>query len=433
MALKHTVEELVLKNGARGLIIHVPDTTVVSYEINFRAGNQYASSVEKQQTAHIMEHMVFGATKSIGSSEEFSRQFTKNGAYYNATTYQRNMTYQSEAAYMEWDRILELQKMAICEPLFTEDILNTEKSNVREELTGQESSYYRLLWQRIYRDMGGTLLTDTEKKATIDAVTLQDIIDHHARTHTTANMRFCFAGNLASHREQIIETLESWPLPRGKELPLHPEELRSSKPRRVFRKDTPSSDVALHMILNREFSLEEMIAMNRLNHILTGSFHSRIFGAARTRGLSYGVYSGTDTGAEGVTRWEISAQVSAKNAGALYGLIAEELKKVSEGDIHNDELDEAKLYAMGDYQFKGQRVRDLGKWYGSDYFDDLLIDPVDDLPGHIERVTVEKMAELTKEFLEHGEWAVGAVGTISEAELNAINKQLAPIFTTEVQ
>ena len=36
--MKHYVDEIVLQNGARGLLIHVPDATVMDVYINFRAG-----------------------------------------------------------------------------------------------------------------------------------------------------------------------------------------------------------------------------------------------------------------------------------------------------------------------------------------------------------------------------------------------------------
>ncbi len=36
--MKHTVSELVLPNGMQGLIIHIPDAQVMTYELNFRAG-----------------------------------------------------------------------------------------------------------------------------------------------------------------------------------------------------------------------------------------------------------------------------------------------------------------------------------------------------------------------------------------------------------
>ena len=36
--MKHSVEEIILKNGAKGLFVHVPDATVLDVYLNFRAG-----------------------------------------------------------------------------------------------------------------------------------------------------------------------------------------------------------------------------------------------------------------------------------------------------------------------------------------------------------------------------------------------------------
>ena len=47
------------------------------------------------------------------------------------------------------------------------------------------------------------------------------------------------------------------------------------------------------MMIPRELSDEEVTAMNALNHILTGTMSSRIFGAARKKGLAYGIFSDT--------------------------------------------------------------------------------------------------------------------------------------------
>ena len=140
MPLPHTVEEIVLKNGIRGLLIDVPGSSVVNYEIHFLAGNHYSPSPEVQQTAHLMEHLAFGGTKEFPTQEQFSQEFTKNGAYHNAGTAEYEMSYYADCALMEWDRILDLQKSAITEPLFTEEILQAEKGNVREELTGQANN-----------------------------------------------------------------------------------------------------------------------------------------------------------------------------------------------------------------------------------------------------------------------------------------------------
>ena len=42
--MKHTVEEIRLKNGARGLLIDVADATVMSFQFQFRAGSRYVDN-----------------------------------------------------------------------------------------------------------------------------------------------------------------------------------------------------------------------------------------------------------------------------------------------------------------------------------------------------------------------------------------------------
>ncbi len=61
--MKHIVEEITLKNGAKGLFIHVTDATVMSLEINFRAGD-FLTPPKKWETAHLMEHLLLGANKT---------------------------------------------------------------------------------------------------------------------------------------------------------------------------------------------------------------------------------------------------------------------------------------------------------------------------------------------------------------------------------
>ena len=64
MPLKHSVHEVSLKNGAKGIIVDVPGTTAVSYQFHFRAGNEYVADKKREQTAHIMEHLAFGQMQS---------------------------------------------------------------------------------------------------------------------------------------------------------------------------------------------------------------------------------------------------------------------------------------------------------------------------------------------------------------------------------
>ena len=99
--MKHTVEEIRLSNGARGLLIDVPDATVMNFEFQFRAGNRFTRSKDIYETAHIMEHMAFGANAKYKDEHEFEAEFTKNGAYHNAFTSDVSMVYAAECADFE--------------------------------------------------------------------------------------------------------------------------------------------------------------------------------------------------------------------------------------------------------------------------------------------------------------------------------------------
>jgi predicted Zn-dependent peptidase len=69
--VKHTVQEIELKNGARGLLIDVPGATVMSFQFHFRAGNRFARDKSVEQTAHIMEHMAFGANSKYKDAHAY--------------------------------------------------------------------------------------------------------------------------------------------------------------------------------------------------------------------------------------------------------------------------------------------------------------------------------------------------------------------------
>lgn len=422
MPLKHTVTELALKNGAKGLIIDVPGTTVVSYQFQFRAGNDYVTDPKKQQTAHIMEHMAFGANKKFGSVEAFSQEFSKNGAWSNAITWDRNMIYYANCALMEWDRILDLQQLSITQPVFKQNILDAEKGNVREELVGNANNHTRVMWERIYRAKGEPSALDVEKIKTINNVTLNDIRRHHDTTHTLHNMRFIIAGDLEKHHAEIEKNLENWQLTPGEALPAKTYSLHSARPLSILRTDMSNIRFGISISLNRHFAEDEQTAMGALNHILNGTFHSRIWGKARVRGLCYSMGSSTSTDIDGVTNWEFYGQVANENATPLFELITTQLKKVGQGEITDQELEEAKQYALGGYQMRAQTVGDLASWY-SDYFDDGKIDYITDSPMMIQQTQLKTITSLAQEFMEQGNWVLGTIGnmpTEKTEELSAI-------------
>jgi predicted Zn-dependent peptidase len=428
--MNHTVEEVKLKNGAKGLFINIPGATVMSMQFQFRAGSRYAKDKDIEQVAHIMEHMAFGANAQFKSEHAFESEFTKNGAYHNAYTSDLSMVYEADCADFEWDRILELQKVSMCQPKFNATELEAEKGNVRSELTNYLNDHHRILWPRVQQLLGEDVLTYRQAISTIANVTLADIREHHRRTHTTNNMRFVIAGKLRGRKSEILRQLEAFELPTGERFEVPRDELKSAHPALIRRKDATNLTFGFTLSVPRELSDEELDAMHNLNHILTGTTHSRIFGKARAKGLAYSVGSYTGAGFYD-SAWDISGQVNHDTAPALFDIIATEIKAVLDGKLTDDEIDAAKSFGLGRYQMGAQTVSQISGFYTNRYFADDFIKDYTKVPDLIRRVTREKIMATTQSFVDANTWVLAAVSSGDREEIVELGDKLTGLFKSE--
>ncbi|HJM04301.1 MAG TPA: pitrilysin family protein [Candidatus Saccharimonadaceae bacterium] len=428
--MHHTVQEVRLKNGARGLLINVPGATVMSMQFQFRAGNRYAKSKDIQQVAHLMEHMAFGANARFKSEHDFESDFTRNGAYHNAYTSDLSMVYEADCADFEWDRILDLQKLSICQPKFNETELEAEKGNVRSELTNYLNDHHRILWPRVQQLLGEDVLTFRQALATVNNVSIADVREHHRRTHTTKNMRFVIAGKLRGRKAEIIRQLEAFGLPEGERFEVPKDELSKGAPTIIRRKDASNMTFGWTLSIPRELTDEELDAMHSLNHILTGTTHSRIFGKARAKGLAYSVIGYTGAGTYD-SAWDITGQVNHETAPDLIEIIAKELKAVLDGKISDKEIEAAKSFGLGRYQMGAQTVSQISSFYTNRYFSDDFIKDYNKVPESIKRVTREKMIATAQSFIDANTWVFAAVSDGDKEEVVQLSERLGKLFKSE--
>ena len=78
--MKHSVEEVKLKNGAEGLLIDIPNASVMTTRVHFRGGMRYAKNPSVYEIAHVVEHLSFGANAKYKDEKAYEAEFTKNGA-----------------------------------------------------------------------------------------------------------------------------------------------------------------------------------------------------------------------------------------------------------------------------------------------------------------------------------------------------------------
>jgi len=426
--MQHEVSEFILKGGGRGLIVDVPSAPVMSAQFHFRAGNRFVRQAdEKWETAHIMEHMAFGANNGFKSGSDYDTVFTENGAYHNAWTSDTAMCYVAECANFEWERILNLQRSAICDPKFTEDEFAAEYSNVKSELTGYLSKADRVLWPKLAQAIGENTLTYQERLELMPNVSVKDIREHYARTHTSGNLRFVVAGDFTGHLGKLREILNSFDLGEGDRPPLPVDEMHSFQPFVVRRKDVPDITFGWTMNLPRRLSDDEDAAMEALNHILNGTLHSRIQGEARTKGLVYGIWSDISDG-EHNSAWDFGAAVEADKLDKLFNLIAHEIKRVQDGDLSEAEIESAKQYALGRWQIGIQTVGQLNNWLAERYFFDGRIEDFAQQPVRIRKISKNRIVDTARQFFTSGAWGIGLYVNTEKATAEMVHEKLATLF-----
>jgi predicted Zn-dependent peptidase len=425
--MKHTVTQIELNNGAKGLLVNVPGATVMDFEFNFRAG-EYLVDRAKWEVPHLMEHVLLGANDMIPKARLFQAEFEKNGAGNNASTGLYHITYEAECADFEWQRILELMITAISKPLFLRDEYKAEYGNVKDELTARSNNHFRTLSLTLREAHKLLAMTDRERLRQIKNVKLKDIVEHYQRTHTTSNLRFVIAGNLVGRTPAIKKMLENFGLPKGRSFLELPDERPANLPAPVFvaRPSVKNLYFELETFALTRFEDEEMDALELVNGMLTATLYSRILGEARERGLVYSMGSGIDI-MKDVTGWWFSAQVISRNAPALFDIICRELSRVRSGDISPEDLESAKQYWLGRHQRSAQTVAGTMAGYTGRYYFDEVVNDYDAIPERIKAVSAERIKQASERMFSDKIGGLGVLGGASRS------KELANQLCQQVQ
>lgn len=427
--MKHVVTEVTLTNGAQGLLIHVPGASVMSFDINFRAGD-FLCPPDKWETAHLMEHLLLGANERIPRARAFQAEFEKNGAYSNASTSSYDITYEAECADFEWPRVTDLLLTAISKPLFLEDEFKAEYGNVREEMTGRANNHFRHLSLALREAYGYYIRTDQERLKLMRNVTVDDVREHYAKTHVTNNMRFVISGKLTAARQaRLLRMLEAMPLPKGRTRIALPDEKPKglTEPLYVQNRTVDNIHFYLDMFVPRRLEESEADALGLVNTMLTETLHSRILGEAREKGLVYGM-SSNYLQTKCATNWWFGSQVTAENAPALFTIIAHELQAVSRGDITATDISAAKQYMLGRFQRSAQTVGGVAAGYTGRYFFDDIVEDYYAIPQRIEAITSEQIVAIAQEFFAQKTYGLGFLGTAPKDLRLQLNNILCPLW-----
>lgn len=427
--MKHSVSEIKLRNGAKGLLINIPDASVMTFDFNFRAG-EYLVSESKWEVPHLMEHVLLGANELIPKARDFQAELEKNGAYSNATTGVYDISYEAECADFEWDRVLGLILIAISKPLFLQEEFIAEFGNVQEEMAARSNNHFRRLSLEMRSSLGLIAKSDFERLELMNNVKVEDLKAHYKMTHHLPNMRFVIAGDLNPTRKATLtKLLEAIELPsEGERFDLpHENPKKLIKPVYIANDTVENLYFYIDTFIKRRLNDPETDSLNLVNTMLTETLYSRILGTAREKGLVYSMNSGLSH-TRNASNWWFGAQVSDKNASNLMKIIVSELQKVLEGKISDAEIEATKQYSLGRFQRSAQTVGGTASGYAGRYFFDEAIDDYYRIPERIKAVTKKQIVDVAQSMFADSIWGFGVLGNCGEDFTEVLQAQLEPLW-----
>lgn len=425
--MKHTVEEVLLQNGAKGLFVHVPDATVLDVFINFRAG-EYLVERERWEAPHLMEHVLLGANDKFPRARDFQAEVEKNGAYSNASTDVYDIVYETECADFEWERVFNLLLLAITKPLFLQEEFDAEAGNVREELAARANNHFRQLGAATRKAYGLVAESDHTRLELMESVTLDDVRQHYRRTHTTDNLRFVIAGNIGRRKNTMVRLLEAIELPRGERFAMPDEIVRPlAKPVCITNDTVDTMYFYIDTFMNRRLEEREVDALGLVNAILTETLYSKILGTARERGLVYGMNSGYQQIKLSSNLW-FGSQVSVANVPALFDIVIEQLGNLCRGELGEADIAAAKAYAIGRFQRSAQTVSSTANGYTGRYFFDEFVDDYYKIPERIEAVSKQSIVDVTRSMFADSIGGLGLYGKCTPELAGQLNQQITELW-----
>lgn len=420
--MEHEVTEQILASGARGLVIHVPGTSVVNMEVEFSSGFMFGSKA-KFEVPHVLEHLMAG-------DGEFVIEAEKNGAYRNAMTNQYINGYVYECADFEKERILELMGRQLTHPKLTEAELEKETKAVAEELSRNLSNYPRLAyWNLAAHTMPKRSLQEGRRLKQLQKIALEDVASYYSLTHTHNNMRFYFAGDLPDGGRDLIARFDELikPLPQGQALktPAEPE-VKLSAPL-LIKKPIPQVYYFLQTYADG-LDYRQRLALGMLRALMTGGYRSWLFGPVRQRGLAYHVASSFWTD-EVISAFEFHAYATPNNLGEVFELFRGAYLKAMEGDFSAEDLEGARTAMKGRLLRSNQTAADLLDWYSGPYSQEHRILQFDQFLNDIETITKEEVVAAARYMAAENRWGLSLVGNIDKSQAQKLYDILKPIWS----
>ena len=429
--MQHTVKEIKLKNGSRGLIIDVPGSQIVEYHLVF-GGGFHAAPKGKLHLPHLLEHfLVAGVNEVYPTQRKFHTELSKNAAGYGGYTNSNYMTYGGNCADFECERVLKLFLLAIAKPVFKKEFFQNEMGIIREELKVHQEHSWRL-GDLLEKKAGFASYTREEALASLENIKLEDVERFYRRTGFAGNMRFIIAGGIKSRLKTIVHILESIDLNKNEneQIPKPPlEKLRGlDQPVIIDCEEVDNLHYLFYAFCDQRLTASEEADLQLLTALMVDGFTSRIYGKAGEAGLLYNPDNTWYGNTVSSSFLAFCNQVTKENAKALFDLFKRELSQVLAGKLTTKEVEAAKCRVLGQWHLNTQTVEDVINIYKEKYFHEGRFEDYKHMLELLKNTTQSSITATTRKMFAGRQYALGLLGSSIGDLQSELHRRIEPSF-----
>jgi predicted Zn-dependent peptidase len=403
-----------LPNGLRIITENMPTLRSVAIGCWVDTGSRDESEIEAG-SSHFLEHLLFKGSDAW-PARRISETFDGLGARHNAFTSKEYTCFWTRTRDEDFSAGVEILAEMLQRPAFRQDEIDSERHVVLEEINMNDDDptdvaheeFIAAAWTG--HPLAPPILGTRES---ISSMSRDTVFEYWARRYSPQSTVVSIAGNLPDDlMDVVVDHFGGW---EGE-----PTTRQSVKPNvtatdRVHNKDTEQA----HILFGSPSIVRDddrRFALTLVDHVLGGGMSSRLFHEIReTRGLAYAVHSFQmsflDAGASAVYVGTTPTQ-----AGEVLTIVRDEIAKVMDDGITEDELARAKGHVKGalalGLEDANSRMSRLGRAevVGMEHIS------VDETVERIAAVSNDDIMAVAK-VAYSGPYVIGAVGPFGEDEL----------------
>ena len=370
------------------------DANSTTIEILCKAGSVYETR-ENNGISHFLEHLFFKWGKKYPTPKAVAEVVDKFGWEFNAYTNDEYAWYYVKCAPEFISQAIDVLGDMMIHPSFPKEELEREKGVVIQELKMYEDNPMALVarkWQRYYfgDNSYGRAVLGTEEN--IQSFNQEKLFAHQADLYAKDNLIIVIAGKIPD--ETVIRTqVEDI-------FGILPEKKKISKP--PFVQTLPTEKVAFydkkteqnHLIISApgfDGNDEQRYAANVLATILGGNMSSRLFQNIREKQWLCYYVKASHINSQEVGVFLIRAGISKERFDFGVEKIFEEIERIANGDITQEEFDNAIWYNEGQIQMGIESSDEMASFVGEQF---LVYNKIETLEDILKKYKALKLADI---------------------------------------